>query len=459
MYDTSDKAYMNEAIISDVEPSTAAWVAGFEPGDVIVALNGAPVTDILDWRWRADGNEITLDYRDVQGETGTIELQREPGENWGFVFDDVVFDGIRNCCNACTFCFTSMLPSGLRESLYTRDDDYRLSFISGTFVTLTNVSEADEQRIIEQHLSPLHVSLHAVDPDARKTLMGKHADRGLATLERLLDKGVQAHIQIVLVPGVNDGDVLNRTLEWLIDRPGILSVGIVPLGYTRYQDRFTEGFEDPKRAESVLKQVERFQQEAQRERGQAWVWCADEFYCNAYGDRLLEHLPEASFYADFPLFEDGIGIIRSVVDDWKSDEVEDAAQLCNDALMKAGLRAYLVSGEAQRPYLGTLIERIGLTDKLVPVYIPNSFFGGNVNVTGLLCGVDIISALKDIVQNAPGSLLCIPSILFNDDGFTLDGINTDDLAEQIGSPITVVSLGAKDQLEQIAQAAKICRKG
>lgn len=439
--------------IAGVAEGSPAYEAGFEAGCFLTSLDGAPIPDILDWRWRAAGDVIQVGYIDLDGDEGTVELEREPGEDWGFQFDGMVFDGIRQCRNGCTFCFIHQLPQGLRPSLYTRDDDFRLSFLSGTFVTLTNLTEDDERRILEQRLSPLHVSIQAVGPEARRSLMGKHAAHGLAALERLLDAGIQCHGQVVLVPGANDGAELDRTLEWAYGHPGILTLGVVPLGYTRFQDRFDHSFDEPPQARRVLDQIGPWQQRALAERGEPWVFAADEFYLNAYGDAVLEHLPDAPFYGDFSLFEDGIGIVRTVVDGWQDPTLREQAAQAARALAAADRRAYLVSGEAQRSYLSALLNDAELGEVLIPLYVGNRYFGGNVNVTGLLTGQDMAEALARTAARDPRALLLVPSIVFNDDGLTLDGWSLQDMERQAGAPVTMVSLSPREYLKEIASLA------
>lgn len=439
------------APLAGVEEGSAAWAAGFEAGCALTALDGVPIADILDWRWRSCEDRIEVGYIDREGEAGSVVLEREEGEDWGFVFDGSIFDGVRRCRNACTFCFMRQLPLGLRPSLYVRDDDFRLSFLAGTFVTLTNVTDDDVVRMVEQRLSPLHVSLHAVDPTTRRLLMGKNALRGLQVLDRLLQAGIQCHCQVVLVPQVNDGAQLAATLEWAWERPGILSVGIVPLGFTRHQDVFDHSFNDPAAAQAVLDAIAPFQRRGCAQRGTPWVFAADEFYCNAFGDQVLGHLPSAAHYGDFSLFEDGIGIVRTVVDQWRSPEVAAAAVDCAGALRAADRRAFMVSGWAQRPFFDALVRHAGIDDVFSALYVSNRFFGGNVDVTGLLCGTDIADAVRRLVRSDPRAMVFVPSIIFNDDGVALDGQSVEAMEAVCGHPLCVVSLSAQDYLQEIAE--------
>ena len=443
------------ALVAAVDPESPAWDAGFEPGCRITSVDGQPLRDLIDWRWLSADDAITVGYIDLDGESGEVELERDEGQPWGFSFEGAVFDGIKQCRNACTFCFMRQLPKGMRPSLSLRDDDFRLSFLSGTFVTLTNLAPEDEQRILDQRISPLRVSLHASDPAARRALMGKHAQHGLDALDRLLAAGIQAHAQIVLVPGANDGDVLAETLRWAWGRPGILDIGIVPLGYTRHQTVFDRSFNSPKAARAVLDAIEPFQRRARAERGTPWVFAADEFYRNAFGDRVLENLPPAADYGDFSMFEDGIGILRSCADSWADAQAEGAVDDCARALDDAGCKAFYVAGCAMRESFPALVASGALAGRLLPLFVENSFFGGNVDVTGLLTGEDVARALAArTCQDGARVIALLPEVMFNDEGLTLDGWTLEDVRSAANCPVSVVSCIPIEYLREIAELAR-----
>lgn len=459
------------ALVVAVESGSPADDAGFEPGCRITSVEGRPLRDLIDWRWGACDEVVELGYVDLDGDEGVVELEREPGEGWGLSFDGVVFDGVRQCRNACTFCFMRQLPEGLRPSLTLRDDDFRLSFLAGTFVTLTNLSAADEARIVEQRISPLRVSLHAADPEVRARLIGRHAAHGLAALDRLLGAGIEVDAQVVLVPGVNDGAVLRGTLEWAYARPGILNVGVVPLGYTRHQRAFDRSFDEPEAARAVLADLAPFQRRAEAERGFPWVFAADELYRSAYGEQLLDHLPPASRYGSFDLFEDGIGIVRSCVDDFRSAVADGTAARAAEALRAANRQARLVVGQAMMPCFGQLLAQSPLAGLAEPLVVANGFFGGNVDVTGLLCGCDMAAAIRADREGAAGaaagpegcrredgrrgasgaqSLYVIFDVVLNDDGLTLDGMDAGAIEAAAGCPVAVVPCNPSDYLNRIA---------
>jgi len=437
------------AWIKDVLPGSPADDAGFTPGCGLLAVDGHPIRDAIDWRWYTDDYEIELTYVDADGDTGTVVLEREEGETWGFDFTKAIFDDLMLCRNACKFCFMRQLPEDARDTLTLRDDDYRLSFLQGTFVTFTNIGPEDEERIIEQYISPLRFSLHAITPEVRRDVIGKHAPRGIEVAERLLEAGIQVHAQIVLMPGVNDGEELRRTLEWAYAHPGILSVGIVPLGFTKHQTSFEFSFNDRGMAQQVIDCIEPFQLRAMEERSDAWVFCSDEFYRNAHPEDLLDYLPPAEFYGGFDLFEDGIGIVRSFVDDWNA--CPDAQLACAQAIRESGKRVLFVCGCAQREFFTPLIEKSPLSGLLVPFYVKNEYFGGNVDVTGLLCGCDISAALATVSSEDDDVFAALPKVILNADGVTLDDMTVSDMEGASDLHIHVVSCVASEFLPQIAQ--------
>ena len=303
------------ARIEAVAPGSPAAREGLEPGMLVTHVNGAELRDMIDWDWEADGPSIYLEGVAYEGTPDEFEfecdIERAFGEEWGITFDGAVFDGMRLCRNNCTFCFMKMLPKGMRTTLYLRDDDYRLSFLQGNFVTLTNLTDADVERIVDHALSPLNVSLHAVSPEVRARLMGKHAQRGMGALLQILAGGIEVHAQIVLVPGENDGEELARSLAFVEAHDAITSLGIVPLGYTRFQDTYTSSFsDDPARAQAVIDQVRPYQLRNRAREGRTRYQLADEFYLIAG----IEPPPEEE-YDGYPQYYDGIGMVRSFLEE------------------------------------------------------------------------------------------------------------------------------------------------
>ena len=447
------------AVIADVAPESPADDAGFTPGCVITSVDGQPVRDMIDWRWLTADDVITLGYVDTDGDAGEVELERDEGEDWGFEFEGVVFDGVKQCRNACIFCFMRQLPDDMRPSLTLRDDDFRLSFLSGTFVTFTNLSVEDEARIVQQHISPLRLSLHASNPEVRRRIIGRHAQHGIDVLDRLLAAGIEFHVQIVLMPDENDGEVLVETLNWAYERPGIRDICIVPLGFTKHQTCFNKSFNDPAAALGAMNAIVPIQQRALAERGHLWAFAADEFYTNAYGPDTLKNLPPTSQYGDFGMFEDGVGIIRSFVDDFERACDAGLPQRAAAALRAANMRVRMISGCATEAFFGQLISGAGLDGVLAPMHVKNEFFGGNVDVTGLLCSCDIAAAVRADAAEHPGWTYAVPKIIFNDDGVTLDDATLEDMSKAAGVRLAVVSCNATEFLAELVELADATSRG
>ncbi len=432
------------ARISAVEPHGAAARCGLRAGETIATADGQSVRDVIDWMWIADSDSVRLVLEPAAGrDAREVTLRRSLGEGWGLTFDGVVFDGVRQCDNACAFCFVAQLPPGMRPSLRVRDDDFRLSFLAGNFITLTNLSDADMDRIVEQRLSPLYVSLHAVDPDVRRALLCPTIDdEALARFDELAAAGIETHVQVVLVRGLNDGPVLERTLGWLARREGVLSVGLVPVGVTRYQRRRLSTFASAGDARAVLDQIAPWRTRMFDERGEHWVHAADEFHLLAGGE-----LPAAADYDGFPQFENGIGMVRAFIDEL-AEEVAGGPEAGQTS--RPGGRAVnvvLVSGEFFAPVLGRLTSSLDVFGVTVRVLcVANALLGGNVGVAGLLAGTDIASAIaRDRAAlprgSAPATYL-VPDLATNDEGLFMDDLRLQDVVEQAGADVRLVSSDA-----------------
>ena len=415
------------AWVESVEPGSPADEVGIVAGMRIEAVNGVPLRDLIDWRWEADGAVCDLDvYDPTDGELYEATLFREPGQDWGIDFTDVIFDGIRTCVNACLFCFMSMLPKEARASLSLRDDDYRLSFLQGNFVTLTNLSDDDVDRIIECRLEPMNVSLHAVSPDVRRSLIGRNAQRGMDVLERLIDAGIEIHGQVVLCAGINDGDELVRTLDWVEARPQITSIALVPLGYTKYSKRFSSSYsEDPEASRAVVKTLEPYQRRARETLGITRFQLSDEFYVDANLP-----LPPAETYDYYPQFYDGIGMLRSFLDEAACVRVGREAELKASvaALEARDLRVLVVCGEAAEETIATFCTLWDTNGRIRTHAIHNDYFGGDVNVTGLIVSCDLLAQLP---QDLSGTVVVLPEVMFNFDHVTLDGDTQDHIVDEL----------------------------
>ena len=450
----STRARTTGAWVADVEEGSPAWEAGIEPGMRIERVNGVMPRDLIDWRWEADGACCELEVFDpCDGTTTPCELWREPGQDWGIDFTDVLFDGIRTCVNACQFCFMAMLPPEARATLTLRDDDYRLSFLQGNFVTLTNVTDEEAERIVSCGLSPMNVSIHAITPEVRRSLIGRHADRGIEVLERLLDGGIEVHAQIVLCPGINDGPELAATLDWVEERPGITSLAIVPLGYTKHSRRFKSSYsDDPDASRVVVRLLEPYQERARRTLGITRFQLSDEFYVDAHLP-----VPPAETYDGYPQFYDGIGMLRSFLDETALVARERAADLCaiNGALAEKNLCLELVCGEAAAETIGTFCRALSPDGRASTRTIRNDYFGGDVNVTGLIVSEDLLAQMPSDLSD---TLVVLPEVMFNFDRITLDGDTQDHILDELRRRCALVCVSVPnpgDYLDALLNALKL----
>ncbi|NTU70294.1 MAG: DUF512 domain-containing protein [Coriobacteriia bacterium] len=426
-------------VIASVADGSPASRAGLAEGDIVVMAAGAPLHDVIDWQWHADEAEVDIVVQRRGSAADTVSLVRDSGESWGVTFTETVFDGVKTCRNHCAFCFMTQLPTGMRRALYLRDDDYRLSFLQGNFVSLTNLSDGDVDRIIEQQLSPLYVSLHSADSAVREQLVCAREDRALERIDELLAAGIEFHVQIVLVPDVNDGPQLDATLAWLAEREGVASVGIVPLGFTAHQVKFAKGYEGRQDARVVVAQVEEWQTAFRERDGIDFVYLADEFYLNAGCD-----VPDAERYDGFPQYENGIGLVR----DWL-DGLGRVAYELGELGPSISTPVTLVTGALFAPVLRRSLEA-DLSGRIDVLAVENAFFGGNVSVSGLLCGADLVAEIGTLSAE---TTVLIPDIVANADGLLLDGMACADLPRLTGRDVRLVSCDAAGLLAGLQDVA------
>jgi len=414
-------------VIRRVDPDSPAAALGIHVGEDLVSINGNRIRDILDYHFYvADGDlEIVLGPG-TGGDARRLHVQMEPGQDLGVDLDSMK---IRLCGNECVFCFIDQVPKGMRPTLYVKDEDYRLSFLHGNFVTLTNMKDSEIQRIIDQRLSPMYVSVHSTNPETRQRLLRPRRDCNiLAVMDRLIEGGITLHTQIVLCPGFNDGADLEATIEDLAARwPGIRSLAAVPLGLTDHRDDLVPVL-DPftvSHARLLLEQALPRQRRFRRGFGATFLYLADEIY------RLLGiDPPPASQYDGYPQIENGIGMTRHFL-----SRLRRAHSLFPQALERGDRRVTLVTGKLFEPILRPAIEeklartREALTTQIVGC--ENRFFGSGVTVAGLLTGSDIVHGLegKDL-----GDRVYVPPATLNDDGLFLDDLRLADLEKRFGVP-------------------------
>lgn len=448
----------NPGTIQAVSPGSFAMELGIERGDRILGINGSPLMDALEFQFVAQSERLSMDI-DRGGSILRYELELEGDEFWGITFSDPTFDGVRVCENTCPFCFIKQIPKGMRRSLYVMDDDFRYSMLYGSFVTLTNLTEEDWRRIEDQHMSPMHVSVHATDPDLRVALVGNpKAGRIMDDLRRLEAAGIDFHVQLVLIPGVNDGPELDRSLSDLSTfGRRLLSAAGVPVGLSRHgQERQSKQMRlsrtcmrllpdanrerihvrryEPEEARAVIRQSERWQERFIAERGDTFFHLGDEFYL-----MTGEDVPSADHYAGFPQVEDGIGITRFFL------------QELDRYIRRA--RPGILQNQAGTVACGTLIAPTmtrAVADfnrhtgaRLKTSAIENQYLGPEINVSGLLGGSDLITGLRDDPQTGP---IFVSSKMISDrTGTLLDDQRLGDVARQLGRRIV-----AADSMSQVA---------
>ncbi len=388
-----------------VQPDSIAAELGIVPGTELLSVDGRALDDFLDWEFLTADDQFELEAKLPDGEHVVFEIERESGDPMGIELEP---PNVRRCANRCEFCFIEGLPKGLRKPLYVRDDDYRLSFAYGNFATLSNLKEKDFQRILEYRLSPLYVSVHATPWEARKKLLNNpRVPNIVEQLTRLVEGGIQFHGQMVVVPGLNDGDVLEQSLADLYAfGDACLSVALVPVGLTQFSHIYTGQSMDRENATRILEAAERWARKAEAERGEPWVYGSDELYLLAGRE-----LPAAEHYRDFAQIENGVGAVTSL-----RDRVRDGlARLPRLDGKRIGVVTGKAMTELMPPLLAQLTAATGAQFELIPTV--NSLFGPTVTTAGLLVGADITRALAGRTDL---DLALIPAETINDAGVFLD---------------------------------------
>ena len=407
-------------MISRIEKGSLADELELSAGDKILKINGKTPQDIIDLSFLMAEEEIELLIEHADGERELIEFEKDVDEELGAEFEAAVFDGVRRCKNHCVFCFVDMIAPNMRKTLSIKDDDYRLSFLFGNFITLTNLTAKDFKRIKKYHLSPLFISIHAMNPELRakilRTPLGAKINSQLDELEKA---GVEYHTQVVLCRDLNDGAELDFTIAEILKRiPHALSLAIVPVGVTKYRrDKFLLKQFDKKSAAKVIEQVEKWQEKIRTELGRTFIYLGDEFYLLAE-----KELPPVEFYDDFPQIENGIGMTRNFIEEVGTRNWE----------LGKNLKIDIVSGTSFAKVLKNLVKSPNV--RILPV--ENKFFGSKVNVSGLLTGGDIIEALR----GGERDLILIPATaLKSGEEIFLDDVTLDEL-RKIFAPAQILPI-------------------
>ena len=425
--------------IAYVEPGSLAQKHGISPGDTLISINGKDFYDILEYRFLISDISVCLEIQKENGEVKTVNINSDY-EDIGIDFEEALIDNAKSCTNKCIFCFIDQLPKGMRETVYFKDDDTRLSFLQGNYVTLTNVSDEQLQRMIDMRVSPINISVHTTNPELRVKMLGnRFAGNIYERMKKLAENKIYMNCQIVLCYGINDKEKLESSLDDMAALyPYVESISVVPVGLTAYRDGLfpLEPFDKAKSLE-VIQQVEALQQKYLDTTGTRLVYLSDEFYVKAGLP-----IPSSECYEGFPQIENGVGLISSM-----KEEFDDAISCVPDK--KYNRSVSLVTGEASYEFIKSLADE--LTKRFyvkINVYpIKNEFFGGEVTVTGLLCGCDIIKQLKD---KELGDCLIIPEVSLRDnDELFLDDTTLDDVRRELNVNISTALNDGYDFIEKI----------
>lgn len=430
----------HKAVIEYVEPESLAFEAGLEKGDVILSVNGSDFYDILEYRYLTAEYEVVLRVLKKNGDTEEITIENDY-EDLGIEFSNALIDTAKSCRNKCIFCFIDQLPKGMRETVYFKDDDTRLSFLQGNYVTLTNLNDDDLDRLIKMRVSPINISVHTTNPELRKKMLSnKNAGRIFEIMKRFSENGIHMNCQIVLCREYNDGEELDRTIRDIASlHPYAESLSVVPVGLTAYRDGLCslKAF-DRESSKEVIERVGRWQKRLKKEIGTRLVYLSDEFYINAD-----EKIPDAEEYEGFPQIENGVGLVASMYEEFSA-----AVKLLKYKRKKRTVS--LVTGELVYEFISSLAKRLeelcdGLTVYVYP--IKNNFFGGGVNVSGLVVGGDIMEQLKD---KELGDEMLIPSSMLRagEDVF-LDDKTLIEVEEYLQVPIGAVDSDGYEFVEKI----------
>jgi len=417
--------------IASVDPHSPARKAGVRPGETLTHINGHPIVDVLDYKFYAYDPRLELTLTEENGGSRTLRIKKEEGEDLGLNFETYLMDRARSCANKCIFCFVDQMPPGMRDTLYFKDDDARLSFLMGNYMTLTNLSQREIQRIIDLRISPINISVHATDSELRTAMLkNPRAGECLSIMERFAKAGIEMNCQVVACPGVNDGPALTRTMEDLGKlHPAVTSVAVVPVGVTKFREGLCRIEPYTKeQAAALIDQVETFARAFLQEHGTSLVWCSDEFYLMA-GRKL----PEKAYYEDLDQLENGVGMLRLLLHQAAMGLEEEEPEQIEPFSIATGLSA--------APFVQEIVDNArkqcgNIKGTVYPIV--NRFFGETITVSGLITGTDLIEQLRG--KDLGGRLLIPDNMLRAGEQVFLDDVTVEQVEQALG--VTVVPVPA-----------------
>lgn len=434
---------MSMTAIRAVDPRSPAHRSGVRVGEILTCINGHRIVDVLDYKFYSYDARLELELKGADGSIRTLRVRKSEGEDLGLEFETYLMDRARSCANNCIFCFVDQMPPGMRPSLYFKDDDARLSFLMGNYLTLTNLSQREVQRIIDLRISPINVSVHTTDPDLRaEMLQNRRAGESIEIMRRFAQNHITMNCQIVSCPGINDGPALDKTLGDLGAMfPAVNSISVVPVGVTR----FREGLYPLRpytqmEAAALIDQVEAFGAEHLARQGTRLVWCSDEFYLLA-----KRPLPPEDFFEEFTQLDNGVGMLRLLIEEFRR-----ALNLMDGSELEGTRPFAIATGVSAAPFLSELIDMVRekcgtINGKVYPIV--NHFFGKTITVAGLVTGGDLIEQLKG---EDLGERLLIPSnMLRSGERVFLDDVSLDDVERELCVPAIPVAQDGYELLDAI----------
>lgn len=429
--------------IQTVEPGSPAQQLGLGPGDELLSVDGNPLNDTLDYEFYTDSSSFHLKAR-IQGAVQEWDVRREARGPFGCDFATYLGDEKHSCANHCMFCFIDQLPPGMRESLYFKDDDERLSFLFGNYITMTNMQDHEIDRIIKMHISPINISVHTTNPQLRvRMLANRRGGETLKYLDRLVEGGIEVNCQLVLCRGINDGDELRRTLTDLLKlTPMVQSIAAVPCGITDYRKNlYPQVPYDAASSAEVIDILEEFGDECKARHGKRIIYPSDEWYLNAG-----RPLPPAEFYEDYAQLENGVGM-------WRLFEQEFLAELDKPHRVYGSKKMDVVTGTLAAPLIEAMMAELHRQYPMIEVTvhpIQNKFFGGNVSVAGLVTATDILAQCKGKLQS---NVLGVPEVMLRSErDMFLDSVTVDELAQQLGVKIEILPSGGGDEARALLRS-------
>ncbi len=434
-------------VIKSVEKKSPSDKAGIKDGDVLLSINGNDIMDVLDYRFYQNESRLVLRFINKKGKIKTKKIKKGEYDELGLCFDTYLMDKKQTCRNKCIFCFIDQLPKGLRDTLYFKDDDSRLSFLFGNYITLTNITEHEIERIIKMHISPINISVHTTNPELRVKMMNnKNAGKALDIMKRFNDAGIKLNCQLVLCPDINDGKELERSLSDLLELEQVECIAAVPVGLSGHREGLTELTPYNKEtASETIDIIDAFGEKAIEKYGERRVYAADEFYILA--ERVL---PDADYYGEFHQLENGVGLVPLFLSETEKAIADIDYNLKNKRTIS------IATGEAAYPFIIKAVDNIrNKWDNLeCKVYqIKNNFFGGEITVAGLVTATDIKEQLEN--ENL-GEELLIPSVMLRDGGdMFLDSVTLEELSKTLNIKITPVDNDGYDFVSKVLGESEV----